>query len=210
MFFSPIFFSLFLSFCLPPLSFGHFSFILYHFSLCFLLFFCLFLQIRYPSLYEYAFLESHGWIELIKKFSPNRLYAMPKRTLGKKSALKYNDQTGVIFDFSELSSLISYTKEKRKKSSSSLFPSATPEQVALAKMIADAYRCTRKRLTTRQMTCLVVGGDESHRIVQTLQTSDSFPSQLYPCPWEDCPKQVWIFFFFFKKENSRVFFFFFF
>lgn len=137
-------------------------------------------KILFPNLWEYACVAHGAYLELVKKFSSDRLHSLPNRPLSRKQSLKYNDQSGIVFDRNDLFAIISL---EFRNESDIIREEPSDEQKVYATSLATEYRCTRKKLTTRQKTCKQ---EESELLVEIDKLDQNVG--IFPCFFSSCPK----------------------
>jgi DNA polymerase III epsilon subunit-like protein len=137
-------------------------------------------KILFPNLWEYACVSHGAYLELVKRFSSDRLHSLPNRPLSRRWSLKYNDQSGIMFDKNDLFAILSL--EFRNDSDTNR-KEPSDEQKVYATSLATEYRCTRKKLTTRQKTCKQ---EESELLVEIDKLDQNVG--IFPCFFTSCPK----------------------
>jgi len=107
-------------------------------------------KIRYPSLWEYSIVYSRAWMELIKNNADDNTYIGPKwkESFGKC----YGNQTGTAFSMKSIKLLRPSDREGKLKAIADV-NKGTEEQRQQCEKLVEVYKCSRRRFTTREVTC---------------------------------------------------------
>jgi len=105
---------------------------------------------RYPSLWEYAIVYNRAWMEMIKNNADDWSYIGPKwrESFGKC----YGNQTGVTFSMKTIKLLSPHEREGKLKKLAEV-NKGTKEQEEQCEKVVEVFKCSRKRFTTREITC---------------------------------------------------------
>jgi DNA polymerase III epsilon subunit-like protein len=137
-------------------------------------------KILYPNFWEYACVAQHAYLELVKKFMVDRPHSLQNRSLSRKLSMKYNDQSGIQFDKEDFMTICSI---EFRHECQLVRMNPSEEQKIYAANLAQEYKCTRKRLTTRQKTCK----QEEGELISEIDKRDQCVG-IFPCGFPNCPK----------------------